>query len=436
MFRDAGISQGFYDGLMDSPYRPGFGARPAVLVGRDAQLARAEAILTRVENSGEAATSVVFTGARGLGKTVTLGVIGDSARQRGFLVAAVSMDRVSDNVQMLAGAVAEGIAPLHHAGGASSVWQRMKERLAALSIEVNAGVVKIVSDAPKRSRHATTTVQRQVLAALTADAAGAAREKDRAGLVVLIDELQEAPTDQLVVLANAIQDATKTERIPLSIFAAGLPQTPELVMAAASFTERFDFRTLGRLERGDAERALIEPALALKVRWDPEAAAMALDSAGGSPYLIQYIGDEAWTQAQPRDGSNVNVDHAEAAVAQVRDNLDSGMFRGRWAKATPAEKAVISAIAQVRDPDGVASTADVSAVLAVDTRRWSMARRSLIDKGLVEPVAHGLLRFTMPGFGEFVAAQTDQLDGANPIRPGGSRSLDPSRRREPDRRER
>ena len=320
---------------MDSPYKPGFGARPAVLVGREAQLARAEVALTRIANSGEAAAAtIVFTGARGLGKTVTLGVIGDRARERGFVTASVSLDRVSDNVQMLAAAVAETIAPLHHTG-ASSVWQGVKDRLSALSIEVNAGVVKIISDAPE-SRPATTTIQRQVLASLLAGAAAAAREKGHTGLVVTLDELQEAPGDQLVVFANAIQDATTTEHAPLGIFGAGLPQTPELVMEAASFTERFDFRTLGRLEHGAAERALIEPAIALGIRWEALAAELALDNAAGSPYLIQYIGDETWIQAAPRAGSAISRGAVETALVQVRDNLDNGMFRGRWAKATPS----------------------------------------------------------------------------------------------------
>lgn len=161
--------------------------------------------------------------------------------------------------------------------------------------------MKIISEAPE-SRPATTTIQRQVLASLLAGAAAAAREKGHTGLVVSLDELQEAPGDQLVVLANAIQDATKTEHAPLGIFGAGLPQTPELVMEAASFTERFDFRTLGRLEHGAAERALIEPAIALGVRWEPSAAELALENAAGSPYLIQDIGDETWMHAAPGRG--------------------------------------------------------------------------------------------------------------------------------------
>ena len=52
-------------------------------------------------------------------------------------------------------------------------------------------------------------------------------------------------------------------------------------MAAASFTEGFDFRTLDRLDEQASERALAEPALPLGVTWDPSAASAALTAAGG-----------------------------------------------------------------------------------------------------------------------------------------------------------
>jgi len=333
---------------MDSPYHPGFGARPAVLVGREQQLTRASASLTRVANSGTAAPSaMVLTGARGLGKTVTLGVIGDTATERGFITASVAFDSVSDNVQLLAGRVAEAIAPLENRR-ATDVWSRFRQRLAGLSIEVNAGVVKIASpSSPRRSDDAQSTVQRQVLADLLAGGAQIAATHGRAGLAIFLDELQEAPRAQLVVIANAIQDALASGNAPLAVFAAGLPQTPERVMEAASFTERFDFRVLDRLDAAAAERALIEPALALGITWDPAAAA--LQAAGGSPYLIQLLGDETWGLATPDRGDTIAPAHATAAVQEIQESLAAGMFRGRWGKASPGERDLMVAIAQVVD---------------------------------------------------------------------------------------
>ncbi len=78
------------------------------------------------------------------------------------------------------------------------------------------------------------------------------------------------------------------------------------------------------------------------------------------------------------------------------------MFCDRWVKAIPVEKAVIVAIADTADADGVATTGAISAVLGVQARQWSMARQSLIDKGMIEPAGRGRLRFTMLGFATFV----------------------------------
>ena len=85
---------------MDSPYRPGFGARPVVLAGREHVLARAAANLTRVTNSSAPASTVtVLIGVRGIGKTVTLGEIADMAVERKLATCLVSLDTVSDNIR-------------------------------------------------------------------------------------------------------------------------------------------------------------------------------------------------------------------------------------------------------------------------------------------------------------------------------------------------
>jgi hypothetical protein len=72
--------------------------------------------------------------------------------------------------------------------------------------------------------------------------------------------------------------------VPLAVFAARLPQTPERVMAAASFTERLDFRTLERLDpEGVAQtRHITEVTGRTTPQAEPRSAGPARQRPGGS----------------------------------------------------------------------------------------------------------------------------------------------------------
>lgn len=398
--------------MLDSPYRPGFGVRPQVLAGRESLLARAAADLVAVRNTRAAAPSVtVYVGPRGLGKTVTLDEIAGIAERQGFVVGHLRLDSVSDNIQLLASEAAKVTGPLQGLG--DSIRATLAARLKALSVEIDAGVVKITSDQPKQ--RGNETVERQVLADILANAARLALTHGRPGLALFIDELQEPPREQLVVLCHALQDVlTSRPAPPLIVFAAGLPATPDKVVEAASFTERFDFRPIRRLDQVSAQRALLEPALASNVQWDPDAANRALHAAAGSPYLIQRIGDEAWRVTAPDPSDTITPADVDQALLHTQEGLETGMFRGRWSKTTPVEQEVLAAMAYAADDTGTATTSDITAATGRTTPQLSMVRKSLIDKGLIETAGKGRWQFTMPGFASFIR---DQIDLTDP-RPG------------------
>ena len=60
-----------------------------------------------------------------------------------------------------------------------------------------------------------------------------------------------------------------------------------------------------------------------------------------------------------------------------------------------------------RPVDGNVSRAQIAATLGQDSRAISVPRERLIDKGVIEPVGHGLVRFTLPGFAAYVRQRTD-----------------------------
>jgi hypothetical protein len=48
------------------------------------------------------------------------------------------------------------------------------------------------------------------------------------------------------------------------------------------------------------------------------------------------------------------------------------------------------------------SRAQIADNLGQDTHAISVPRERLIEKGVIEPVGHGLVRFTLPGFAAYV----------------------------------
>lgn len=387
--------------MIPSPYRPGFGERPAVLVGRGRILDRTDHVLRRVVIDRQPATAaMMMTGNRGMGKTVTLGMVADQAAAAGFITAQVGFDPESPNVQRLARSVAEALHPHQRAG---DLWTRIRDRLARLNIEVNAGIVK-VSGRLQEPRDTQQPDQRDALRDLLVDGARLALDSGHAGLSLHIDEVQTATIDQLSVIANALQDTQRHhDPTPVVVFGAGLPSTPDRLIEAASFSERFDFRTLNPLSPDEAYLALVGPSHGMGIQWDHQAASEVVAAAGGSPYLLQRMGDEIWSIASPNDpGEQITTAHAATGLEEVRQGLHGGMFAGRFRKASPFEQQMMTAMAVVVDENGTARIRDVAIQLNKDTKALSSARHGLIEKGLVEARGRGELGFTIPGFDEYV----------------------------------
>ena len=283
-------------------------------------------------------------------------------------------------------------------------WERLTERLSAFNVAISvAGVVSVSTDLSVPTPSRTT---QDMFRSLVADAAVQIAEAGRAGLLITLDELQEAPIDDLRVLVYAIQELT-VAGAPVVTLAAGLPALPERLMEAGSFAERFAFRRMENLTAQAALEALIEPAAQLDVRWAEPAADAIAAVAGGSPYLLQLYADAVWRVANPDSGTTIGVRETAAGVRVAERTLWDGQYRGRWNRATPVERELLTAIAHSLDEHGVASTSDVGARLGRTTPSLSRARAGLIDKGLIEAVGHGQLAFTVPGFERFVRAITD-----------------------------
>ncbi len=103
--------------------------------------------------------------------------------------------------------------------------------------------------------------------------------------------------------------------------------------------------------------------------------------------------------------SPILPDDVEVGLAEARREVDDGLYRSRWERATPVQRDVLRALAALGG-DGPASVADVARHMGkARTSDISVARTELIKKGLTYAPERGLLAFTVPGMHDFILRQ-------------------------------
>ncbi|GGH50470.1 ATP-binding protein [Microbacterium album] len=403
-----------------NPYTPS--DRPRVFVGREQERTRLRDRLARVIAYGEMMGPLtIVTGPRGLGKTSLLRDVADRAASDGFVVAwsagIKQQPFLTDVVDRVTRALQRAdVGPRD---------SRSKRRIEELGLEVNLGIAKVSAKlgtapgADERDRPAPALLG--PLEDFLHETSTMIRQRGGAGLLVVIDELhaplesrsareyapdQRAQTDAAVLL-NVVQNmGAERERYPVAVVGAGLPQTKELLTRAATFGERVDEMVLSGLGPEASAAVLTEPARQLGVTWEADALEAAVAGAGGYPQALQIVGSAAWEAARPENGDAISLAHVAAGRAAAQAAMDS-LFLSRWRVASETERAFLRAMASL--PGASVRRGAIAAQLGVPTESLGVTRQSLINKGLIEAPAHGRLRFTIPGFSEFVRTQSGDV---------------------------
>lgn len=392
--------------MATNPYTPG--QVPRVLAGRADEQRRIEDRLARVATFGElAGPLLVFHAPRGLGKTSLLRAAQDQSAAMGFVPVWVACSRDTPLLPELVRRFEQALADTDSLprGAAGGRWRKLLERVTlevgVPGAKVQAQLATSAPEAPDAGPGAAPIIAvEQVLH----EACTLVRKNGGAGILLLVDEVHATTSGELGVLLNVLQnlDGRRSEN-PLTAVAAGLPVSPEAITRAATFGERSTFVALDTLNPADARALLVAPAEAEGVTWDEPALTLLTDEAHGHPYLLQLFGSTTWDAAGPQRGGRLTEADARRGMPAAQAQLVS-MHRARWGTATNLERRFLRAMAEAggASATGNVTRAAIAAGMGVDSRSISAPRERLIDKGVIEPVGHGLVRFTLPGFGEFV----------------------------------
>jgi len=387
-----------------NPYRPGAGRRPPLLAGRGQLLTSFDVLRRRAEERGEGDRGWILNGLRGVGKTVLLNEFLRQVSSRGWIAAKVEAGRTTalpmalnqSLVSALRTATGRHPEPrLRRLLGVFKAFSLKVDPTGSLSLGVDIQPIAGIADSGRLAED---------LAALFGVLGETARDLG-IGVLVLVDELQEATSDELAALNAAVHHMGQDEVPgPLIVVGAGLPSLPAQLAEATSYAERlYDYRSVGLLDDDAARQALVVPAADGGATWATDGLAAAVGTAGGYPYFIQAIGKHVWDNART---NQIRLEDVEVGLAEAQREIDDGLYRSRWERATPAQRELLRSLAALAGESPVAVADVVRAMGKTRASDISVSRNELIKKGLVFAPERGLLAFTVPGMHTFIARQT------------------------------
>jgi hypothetical protein len=367
------------------------------LAGRDKLIEAAAVALDRIKE-GLSARSLVMYGLRGVGKTVLLNQMRLDAEANGTVTVPIEAPEGRSLPAILLPSLRSSMIRVSRSEATKSGLKRILGILASFAkafrmkyedIEFSIDIEPEEGIADSGDLEHDLTELLQVIGELA---------KSRGVVVsIFIDELQYVAEEQLAALITALHSANQ-HRLPITLFAAGLPQLLGLLGKAKSYAERlFDFQFIGALAPEYAREAIIEPARRLKVEYEPEAIDQIVQATECYPYFLQAWGQHCWQEAQQSPITHADARQAtEIAIAQ----LDSSFFRVRFDRLTPSEKRYMRAMAELGP--GPHRSGDVAEILQRPVNSIAPTRSSLIRKGMAYSPAHGDIAFTVPLFDGFM----------------------------------
>src|ERR687893_2164944 len=389
-----------------NPFAPGAGQRPPELTGRDRELGAFEVVLERVAR-GRPERSLVLTGLRGVGKTVLLGELRSMALRRGWGAGKVEARPDGGLRRPLSAALHRAVRDLALRHRAPDRVDEVLGVLKAFALRAAPEGAKLRDrwqpgiDAPVVAGRADSGDIEIDLVELFTEVAELAADVGT-GVALLIDEMQDVAPDDVSALCAACHELSQSGA-PLVVVGAGLPHLPAVLSASKSYSERlFRYLRIDRLDRSDADFALLAPAEREDATFDGEALDALFAASGGYPYFVQAYGKAAW-DAAPR--SPISAADVKLAAPEAEAELAVGFFGSRYERATPAEREYLRAMAELTEGrDEPVNTAGVADHLQRRASSLSPARDSLLKKGLVFSAQRGQIAFTVPHFGRYLLA--------------------------------
>ena len=357
--------------MVVNPFKPTAGASPPLLVGRNDLLDEFE---ESIENGpGAPGRLSIFTGPRGIGKTVMLNAIADRAQERYQWL--VIHETASPG---FLGRISRAIVRL--------LDQKHRRSLTGLTLPsiLGTGGGGIQLSPPNQDTPATDF--REIVGPLLDQC-----EANGTGLLVTLDEIHADNSEELRQLATAVQHLIREER-QFALAFAGLPTAVDDILTnnQITFLRRADRFDLKDVPFTDVATALQTTITSSERTITPEALQLAAQATGGYPFMIQLVGYQIWRKAV---SGEIDTTAALAGIDQARTRLGSLVHAPALRELSDVDRTYLLAMAQ---DSGPSSTGEIARRMGKDPRYASVYRGRLLAAGMITTDTWGKVDYAIP----------------------------------------
>ena len=377
-----------------NPYRPGAGVKPQYLAGRDEDIENVTNMFTAL-TLNIPTQSVIFSGLRGVGKTVLINRLQEIAEEKNIFCKHIEVAERNDFISQIATCSQAFLRQISVKEKFKNLIKKPLDAIKSLVVSFDPNDNTFSLSLEEKDLYKTNNLTQSLTDVFTS--LGEAAAKAEIPICFFIGEIQYIKSENLGALIAAIH-RTNQLGYPIMIIGAGLPKIYKMLSEEKSYSERlFMYKEIGSLTPDESQKAIEEPAKKFNVRYSKAAVNEIIEITKGYPFFIQQLCQIVYNKMNDH---LIDKELVDSSINDFFSILDVGFFKTRYERCSQSDKRFL--FAMVKCGELPCTISNVAKNLHKNVNSISTIRAQLINKGIIYPIRYKELDFTVPEFDGFI----------------------------------
>lgn len=377
-----------------NPYRPGAGLMPTYLAGREEDIQNVEQMFDALKMNIPT-QSIIFSGLRGVGKTVLINRLQKIAESKGIFCKHIEVETRNDFVSQIASCSQSFLREVSTKEKFRNLIKKSLDSIKSLVVSFDPNDKTFSLSVQDRELYQSNNLTQSLTDVFTS--IGETAYESETPICFFIDEIQYMKNEELGSLIAALH-RTNQLGYPVMVVGAGLPKIYKMLSDEKTYSERlFLYKEIGSLTDEQSKKAIEEPAKKFDITYTEDAVKEIVEITKGYPFFIQQLCQIVYQKAEEKF---IEIEDVKSVICDFFESLDNGFFKVRYERCADSDKKFI--FAMVKCGELPCTISNVAKNLHKHVTSISTTRAQLISKGIIYPIRYKELDFTVPEFSGFI----------------------------------